>query len=100
LTALYIRTMMQHVRTTVTLDPDVERLLREAARRSGKSFKEVLNRAVREALAPRSDARSSKPFRVKGRPMRLRAGIDAAALNRLLDEVEIEGFLERRARKR
>jgi hypothetical protein len=88
------------MRTTVTLEPDVERLLRDAVRRSGKSFKEILNRAVREALGQHSRVRASKPFRVTARRMRLRAGLDAAALNRLVDEVEIEGFVERRARKR
>jgi hypothetical protein len=88
------------MRTTVTLDSDVERLLRQAVRRTGRSFKDVLNRAVREALAPQSTGRSAKPFRVKARAMRLRAGIDGAALNRLLDEVETEEFLERQARRR
>jgi len=88
------------MRTTVTLDPDVERLLRDAVRRSGKSFKEVLNRAVREALAPQATVRATKPFRVKARPMRLRAGIDGSALNRLVDELEIEGFRGRQARQR
>jgi hypothetical protein len=88
------------MRTTVTLDPDVERLLRQAVRRTGKSFKEVLNRAVREALAPQSPVRSGEPFRVKARPMRLRAGIDAAALNRLVDEVEIQRFVDRPGRQR
>lgn len=88
------------MRTTVTLDPDVERILRQTARRTGKSFKEVLNRAVREALAPQSNVRSGKPFRIKARPMRLRAGVDAAALNRLVDEVEIQDSVDRQARQR
>ena len=87
------------MRTTVTLDPDVERLLRQAARHTGKSFKEVLNRAVREALAPQSSTRSSKPFRIKARPLRLRPGVDPAALNRLVDEVEIQDFVERQGRR-
>lgn len=44
--------MMHVVRTTVTLDVDTEALLRDEAARTGRSFKEVLNRAVRQALAP------------------------------------------------
>jgi hypothetical protein len=39
------------VRTTVTLDPDVERLLRRAIRERGVSFKEALNGALRKGLA-------------------------------------------------
>ena len=85
------------MRTTVTLDPDVEHLLREAVRKSGKSFKVVLNRAIREALMKPAATRGAKPFRVKARRMGLRAGIDSGALNRLLDEVEIDGFVEKHA---
>ena len=38
------------MRTTVTLDQDVQRLLKEAAHRSGRPFKQVLNDAVRSGL--------------------------------------------------
>lgn len=38
------------VRTTVTLEPDVQEMLREASLRSGKPFKRVLNEAVRAGL--------------------------------------------------
>jgi len=38
------------MRTTVTLDPDVERLLRNAMRERGISFKEALNEAARIGL--------------------------------------------------
>ncbi len=38
------------MRTTVTLDPDVERLIRDAMRERGISFKEALNEAVRTGL--------------------------------------------------
>jgi len=38
------------MRTTVTLDPDVESLLRKAVRASGAPFKQVLNEAVRAGL--------------------------------------------------
>jgi len=38
------------MRTTVTLDPDVESLLRKEVRRRGDSFKEVLNDAIRAGL--------------------------------------------------
>jgi hypothetical protein len=38
------------MRTTVTLDPDVEVLVRRAMRERGQSFKEALNAAVRAGL--------------------------------------------------
>jgi hypothetical protein len=42
--------MIAIVRTTVTLDPDVERLLRATVRERGVSFKEALNEAARSGL--------------------------------------------------
>jgi hypothetical protein len=38
------------MRTTVTLDPDVERLIRDAMRERAISFKEALNEAARIGL--------------------------------------------------
>lgn len=38
------------MRTTVTLDPDVDALIRERMRDRGLSFKQALNEAVREGL--------------------------------------------------
>jgi hypothetical protein len=35
------------MRTTVTLDPDVERLLKQAIRERGVSFKQALNDSIR-----------------------------------------------------
>ena len=43
------------MRTTVTLDADTEALLRKRMRERGVSFKQALNDAIREALAPRRD---------------------------------------------
>lgn len=42
--------MIAPVRTTVTLDPDVEALLRSAMKQRGLSFKEALNSALRAGL--------------------------------------------------
>jgi hypothetical protein len=39
------------VRTTVTLDPDVERLIRATMRERGVSFKAALNEAARRGLS-------------------------------------------------
>ncbi|MCZ2147046.1 MAG: hypothetical protein LC126_04655 [Bryobacterales bacterium] len=40
------------MRTTVTLEPDVQALIRAAMRERGISFKEALNSAVRAGLTP------------------------------------------------
>ncbi len=49
------------MRTTVTLDQDVQHLLKEAAHRSGKPFKQVLNDAVRVGL--KGSAQATPPFK-------------------------------------
>jgi len=74
------------MRTTVTLEPDVARLLNDQARRTRKSFKETLNTAVRMGLGQRPDSRASRAFTIEARPMQLKAGVDAVRFNSLLDD--------------
>jgi len=56
------------VRTTLTLDDDVAAKLRAESRRSGRSFKQVVNDFLRRGLHARSQAASAPPFKVKARP--------------------------------
>jgi hypothetical protein len=83
------------VRTTLTLDPDVVRLLQEEARRQRKSFKEVVNDAVRRGLAPRRGERQRGRYRVQPHKTSLRPGIDVLALNQLTDELEDEAVVDK-----
>jgi hypothetical protein len=82
------------MRTTVTLDDDVERLLRDAMHRSRKSFKQTLNAAIRAGLAQSAPAKRNRRFVVTPKPLGLRAGLDRASLNRLADDLEIDASLE------
>ena len=50
------------VRTTVTLDPETERLIRDAMRQSGRGFKEILNGAVQMALRPQKSVVVVEPI--------------------------------------
>jgi len=86
------------MRTTVTLDQDVERLLKEAMHRSRRSFKETLNRALRAALGPAPPPSDRPAFVLAARPLELRAGIDPTSFNKLADELEADAFLEQRTR--
>jgi hypothetical protein len=47
-------------RTTVTLDPDVERMLRDAMRTRGVSFKQALNDAIRAGVREAQPRRSKR----------------------------------------
>ena len=52
--------MIATMRTTVTLDPDVERLIRDAMRERAISFKAALNEAVRIGLRGKERKRIRK----------------------------------------
>jgi hypothetical protein len=53
--------MMLAMRTTITLDPDVEALIRKEMRRNPRPFKTVVNDALRKGLMPQPAA-ERKPF--------------------------------------
>lgn len=55
------------MRTTVTLDPDVERLLKQSMRERGVSFKEALNDSIRAGVT--SPKRTASRFVQKSFPM-------------------------------
>ena len=82
------------MRTTVTLDADVELLIRRAMERGRKSFKQVLNEAVRRGLKGEG-GEDVPPFVVNARPMGLRSGIDPARLRDLDDELEVQEFFRK-----
>lgn len=59
------------MRTTVTLDSDVEALLQRVMRERGVSFKEALNQAIRDGLLPAA-RRASRAYRLKTHRMGFR----------------------------
>lgn len=78
------------MRTTVTLDPDVEQYVRDACHKRKVSFKRVLNDALRASLKP-SDVK--EPVLLKPQSMGLAPGVDPRRLSELADELELEGHL-------
>ena len=83
------------MRTTLTLDPDVARLLTEEVHRQRKPFKQIVNEAIRKGLAPSSEAGSQGVFRVQPLSTTLRPGIDVASFNTLVDELEDDAVIEK-----
>lgn len=74
------------MRTTVTLDPDVEKLLRRAVRERGQSFKKVLNSAIRHGLTHKP-----KPMRFRQKTFRMGTpapGVNLAKALQLAAELE------------
>jgi len=85
------------MRTTLTLDPDVAKLLHDEQYRTKKTFKEVLNSAVRASLR---GTPSKRPKLLPPRAMGLRTGIDPCELAGLADDLEAESYLRTAARRR
>jgi hypothetical protein len=75
------------VRTTLSLDDDVARLLQQEARRSGASFKSVVNQVLRLGLAA-AKRPAHKPFVVTPRKLGLPAGFTYDNVEQLLEAVE------------
>ncbi|HXJ22333.1 MAG TPA: antitoxin [Polyangia bacterium] len=88
------------MRTTLTLDPDVERLLSDEVHRTRRPFKQVVNDALRRGLGPGLADERQDPYRVKVHHARLRPGIDPTAMNRLADELEDESVLQKGTRSK
>ena len=81
------------MRTTLTLENDLAQRLKQLARSSGKSFKEVVNASIRKGLslgdAPMDE---QEPFRVVPKACGFRTGIDPTKLNQIYDDLEIENL--------
>jgi len=75
------------VRTTLSLDDDVARLLSKESRRSGASFKEVVNRFLRLGLMA-AQRPPRKSFVVAPRKLDLPPGLTYDNVEQLLDVLE------------
>ena len=81
------------MRTTVTIDPDVQELIRDAMQRTGHGFKSTLNEAVRRGLADLAPAEPDERFIVHPHDMGVQPGIDLANVHDLETELEVEAYL-------
>jgi hypothetical protein len=89
------------MRTTVTLDPETEALLREEIRRTGASFKSLINACILRAL--RNDLEERRSPEIDDRPLPMGPPYPWAR-NRLpthvAEDIEVTEYLEEEARKR
>lgn len=79
------------MRTTLTLDDDLAKRLKELARASGGSFKQVVNQVLRRGLSSgEGPSEPPEPFRVVPKACGFKPGVDPLKLNQLYDDLEIE----------
>ena len=76
------------MRTTLTLDRDVDAKLRAEARRSGKPLKLIVNDCLRVGLNSRLQKSPAKPFVIKARTLGLKPGYSYDNIEELLDQIE------------
>lgn len=88
------------MRTTLTLDADVARMIDEEAHRLRRPFKQVVNDALRRGLSPSARRVPRRRYRVRPHATTLRPGIDPVRLNALADELEDQARLGRLGRRR
>jgi len=74
------------VRTTLTLDDDVAKLLEKETKRSGNSFKQVVNHFLRVGLTTKPPAR--KPFKVKPWNLQPPPGLNFDKVEELIEFLE------------
>lgn len=85
------------MRTTVTLDPDVEALLQNVMEERGLSFKAALNEAVRAGL---TSTRGSAPFRTPTFHMGFDPTVTLDQALRLAGELEDEELTRKLASRK
>lgn len=78
------------MRTTLTLDDDVARLVEEAVHRERRPMKQVVNDALRRALTP-AGVRDQR-YELIPHQSAVRPGFDPAGFNQLADELEDEAI--------
>ena len=76
------------VRTTLTLEEDVEAKLDQAMRKTGKSFKAAVNDYLRLGLAVEARVKPVKPFVVRARPLGLPPGLSYDHVEELIEQLE------------
>ncbi len=83
------------MRTTLTLDDDLAAILKQRARTTGASFREVLNQTLRSALAADAVAPPGETPRTIPHSFGFRDEIDLDKLNQLAHDLEVEAFVEK-----
>jgi plasmid stability protein len=80
------------MRTTLTVDDDLAAELRRRARESGRSFRDVVNEALRDGLMPRQ---STSGVEVPTRALGVRVGVDLVRARSLAADLEDEETLRK-----
>ena len=77
------------MRTTLTLDDDVAAKLKAEQRRAGRTFREVVNEALRQGLASQRVTAEPRSFKIAARDLGdLKPGLSLDNVSELIERVE------------
>ena len=77
------------MRTTITLDEDVASRIKAEMRKSGASFKDVVNEMLRKGLLFTDKIKQSqRPVKFNTRPLGSRPGLNYDSTSELLEQIE------------
>ena len=80
------------MRTTLTIEDDLARTLRERARLLNLPFKQVVNDALRRGISPAVSHEPEPRFKVNPIHSGFVPGVDPLKLNQLNEQLETEAF--------
>ena len=80
---------MHNMRTTLTIDDDIAHKLKSVAARQQKSFKEVVNQALKKGLSTSSKQSSTQRIKLKTQSLTYHKGVDEVRIKDLLDEIDL-----------
>lgn len=84
------------MRTTLTLDPDVEAKIQLKVKLENKTLKQVVNEALRVGLGSAvGQPPVRRPYKVRTWPGGMAPGIDYDKLNQYLDDLDAQEFKEK-----
>lgn len=87
------------MRTTLTIDDDLARTLKETAHRQRRAFRDVVNDALRRGIG---QSVGDPPARYTVEPLHLgfAPGVDLRRLNQLADDLDAQEFVAESSRDR
>jgi len=76
------------MRTTLTITNEIDARLRKVAEEQHRSYKEVVNEALKRGLDHIEVHHAKSEYHVQSRDFGFRSGVDPQKLNQLYDEIE------------
>jgi hypothetical protein len=76
------------MRTTLSIDDQTDTLLRRIAQEQNLTYKDVINRALKEGVRVMEVHEAPPKFEVRAKNYGFQPGVDFEKMNQLLDEME------------